>query len=73
VRQLGDLRRCGILHKDEHLVQQCDAAPLRQFELDHAAALETVQGYLDDLGIADSGRYGDWATCGRTRISRVAS
>src|SRR5262245_2441539 len=24
---ISDLRRCGIVHKDEHLVQQCDAAP----------------------------------------------
>lgn len=30
------------------------------FDLDRAAALETVHGYLDDLGIAYCGRYGDW-------------
>jgi hypothetical protein len=28
--------------------------------LDRAAALKTVHGYLDDIGIAYCGRYGDW-------------
>jgi hypothetical protein len=30
------------------------------FDLDRAAALKTVHSYLDDLGIAYCGRYGDW-------------
>jgi hypothetical protein len=30
------------------------------FDLDRATALKTVHGYLDDLGIAYCGRYGDW-------------
>jgi hypothetical protein len=30
------------------------------FDLDRAAALKTVHGYLDDLGVAYCGRYGDW-------------
>ena len=30
------------------------------FDLDRAAALATVHAYLDDLGIAYCGRYGDW-------------
>ena len=30
------------------------------FDLDRAAALETVHGYLDDIGIAYCGRHGDW-------------
>ena len=30
------------------------------FDLDRAAALKTVHGYLDDIGIAYCGRYGDW-------------
>ena len=30
------------------------------FDLDCAAALRTVHGYLDELGIAYCGRYGDW-------------
>ena len=30
------------------------------FDLERAAALKTVHGYLDDLGIAYCGRYGDW-------------
>ena len=30
------------------------------FDLERAAALETVHGYLDDIGIAYCGRYGDW-------------
>ena len=30
------------------------------FDLERAAALKTVHGYLDDIGIAYCGRYGDW-------------
>ncbi len=30
------------------------------FDLERADALKTVHGYLDDLGIAYCGRYGDW-------------
>ena len=30
------------------------------FDLDRAAALKTVHGYLDDLGIGYCGRYGEW-------------
>jgi len=31
------------------------------FDLECAPALATVHGYLDDVGIAYCGRYGDWA------------
>ena len=30
------------------------------FDLERAESLKTVHGYLDDLGIAYCGRYGDW-------------
>ena len=30
------------------------------FDLEREKALKTVHGYLDDLGIAYCGRYGDW-------------
>ena len=31
------------------------------FDLERATALQTVHEYLDELGIAYCGRYGDWA------------
>jgi hypothetical protein len=30
------------------------------FDLERAEALKVVHGYLDDLGIAYCGRYGEW-------------
>ncbi len=30
------------------------------FDLDRAEALKTVHGYLDEIGVAYCGRYGDW-------------
>jgi hypothetical protein len=30
------------------------------FDLERAAALKTVHGYLQDVGIAYCGRYGEW-------------
>ena len=60
---IRDLRRCGLLHEDDQIL--CRKAMLLRyanviFDLDRAAALKTVHGYLDDLGIAYCGRYGDW-------------
>jgi hypothetical protein len=60
---LTDLRRCGIVRDDDQVLSR-KAMLLRYanviFDLDRAASLETVHGYLDDLGIAYCGRYGDW-------------
>ncbi len=60
---IRDLRRCGILREDDEIL--CRKAMLLRyaniiFDLDRAAALQTVHGYLDELGIAYCGRYGDW-------------
>src|SRR5262249_30054904 len=50
-----DLRRCGLL-RDADQVLFSRAMLLRYanviFDLERAAALETVHGYLDDIGIA---------------------
>jgi protoporphyrinogen oxidase len=60
---LRDLRRCGYVREDDRLL--CSRATLLPyaniiFDLDRAAALKTVHSYLDDLGIAYCGRYGEW-------------
>lgn len=60
---IRDLRRCGILRDDDEIL--CRKAMLLRyaniiFDLERAEALKTVHGYLDDLGIAYCGRYGDW-------------
>lgn len=60
---IADLRRCGLIREDDKIL--CKKAMLVPFanvifDLDRAAALKTVHGYLDDLGIAYCGRYGDW-------------
>lgn len=60
---IADLRRCGLLRDSDRILCR-NAMYLRYaniiFDLDRAAALATVHGYLDDLGIAYCGRYGDW-------------
>ena len=60
---IRDLRRCGLLREDDRILSR-KAMLLRYaniiFDLERAAALKTVHGYLDDLGIAYCGRYGDW-------------
>jgi protoporphyrinogen oxidase len=60
---ITDLRRCGLLRDDDRILFK-RAMLLRYanviFDLDRAAALKTVHGYLDDIGIAYCGRYGDW-------------
>ena len=60
---ITDLRRCGTVREDDRILFS-NAVLLRYanviFDLERAAALESVHGYLDDLGIAYCGRYGDW-------------
>lgn len=60
---IRDLKRCGILREDDEIL--CRKALLLRyaniiFDLDRAAALTNVHGFLDDIGIAYCGRYGDW-------------
>jgi protoporphyrinogen oxidase len=60
---INDLRRCGLLRENDRVLSR--AAMLLPyaniiFDLERATALKTVHGYLDDLGIAYCGRYGDW-------------
>ncbi len=60
---IRDLHRMGVLREEDQVVFS-NARLLRYaniiFDLERAGALEIVHGYLDDLGIAYCGRYGDW-------------
>jgi protoporphyrinogen oxidase len=60
---IRDLRRCGLLRETDRVMSR-SAMLLRYaniiFDLDRAAALAIVHGYLDELGIGYCGRYGDW-------------
>lgn len=61
---IGDLRRCGLIrNNDRILFKNATLSPYANviFDLERRAALEVVHGYLDDLGVAYCGRYGDWA------------
>jgi len=60
---ISDLRRCGVLHdNDEILSKKAMLLPYANiiFDLERADALKSVHGYLDEIGIAYCGRYGDW-------------
>ena len=60
---IADLRRTGTLREDD-LILSRHATMVSYanviFDLERAAALETVHGYLKDIGIHYCGRYGDW-------------
>jgi protoporphyrinogen oxidase len=60
---IRDLRACGYIREnDQILFSNARVIPYANviFDLDRAPALEIVQGYLSDLGIPSSGRYGEW-------------
>jgi protoporphyrinogen oxidase len=60
---LADLRRCGLLREDDHVVfTNATLAPYANviFDHDRPAALATVRGYLDEIQIQSCGRYGEW-------------
>lgn len=58
-----DLIRCGILREDDEILLKdavyCPYANII-FDHDRAAALATVHGYMDDVGLLHCGRFGDW-------------
>ncbi len=60
---ISDLKRVGVLRETDRILFR-NTMHLQYanviFDLERAAALETVHGYLDDVGIAYCGRYGDW-------------
>jgi protoporphyrinogen oxidase len=60
---IRDLRKCGLLRENDQILFK-NAMLLKYaniiFDLDRASAVKTVHAYLDDLGIAYCGRYGDW-------------
>ena len=62
-RVVNDLRRCGLIRDTDRIVTtSAIVIPYANviFDLDRAAALEVVQGYLEDVGIQCCGRYGEW-------------
>jgi protoporphyrinogen oxidase len=60
---IGDLRRCGFVRDDDTILLK-DAAVNRYanviYDHDRAPALETIHGFLRDVGISYCGRYGNW-------------
>jgi protoporphyrinogen oxidase len=62
-RVITDLMRTGTLQEHDEIVSR-HATVVRYanviFDLDRGAALKIVHEYLDDIGIAYCGRYGDW-------------
>ena len=60
---IRDLRRVGLLRDtDTILFRHAMLIPYANviFDLDRSAALATVRGYLEDVGILVCGRYGEW-------------
>ena len=60
---IAGLRECGVLQASDKIVFR-EAMFIEYaniiFDLDRAAAVAKVHAYLDDIGIAYCGRYGDW-------------
>ena len=59
---IKDLRKCGLLRDSDEIIHR--SAWLTSgnviFDHDRSNALRTVHEYLDEIGIAYCGRYGDW-------------
>jgi hypothetical protein len=61
---IADLKRCGVLREtDRVLFRHAMHVPYANviFDLESAPSAAAVHGFLDDIGIAYCGRYGDWA------------
>jgi hypothetical protein len=61
---IKDLIRCGVLREsDQILFRYAMHIPYANviFDLECAPAVAKVHAFLDEIGIAYCGRYGDWA------------
>jgi protoporphyrinogen oxidase len=61
---IADLKQCGVLREtDRILFRHAMHLPYANviFDLESMASAAAVHGFLDDIGIAYCGRYGDWA------------
>jgi len=60
---IADLKRIGTLRESDKILSR-GAIVVRYanviFDLERAAAIATVHGYLNEVGIKYCGRYGDW-------------
>lgn len=60
---IRDLRKVGLIREEDQVLSK-KAMFLRYanviFDLERASSLKLVHDYLDDIGIAYCGRYGDW-------------
>jgi protoporphyrinogen oxidase len=62
-RVIDGLKKSGVVReRDRILTRHAKVVEYANviFDLDRMQAVETVHGYLDDVGIAYCGRYGDW-------------
>lgn len=60
---IRDLKKVGLVREEDEIL--CRQAMLLRyanviFDLERKDALSIVHGYLDEIGIAYCGRYGDW-------------
>jgi protoporphyrinogen oxidase len=61
---IRDLERIGVIRDDDRILfRDVMHIPYANviFDLERADAVQTVHGFLDDIGVAYCGRYGDWA------------
>jgi protoporphyrinogen oxidase len=60
---IRDLKKVGLVREDDKIMsKKAMLLPYANviFDLERKDALKTVHGYLDEIGIAYCGRYGDW-------------
>lgn len=59
---LADLRKCGLVKDNDDIAHTSAWATSGNviFDHDRLAALKAVHDYLDEIGVAYCGRYGDW-------------
>ncbi len=60
---IQDLKRCGLVKESDRLLySESRLVPYANviFDLERAASLKIVHGYLDEIGIHYAGRYGQW-------------
>lgn len=59
---IRDLRKCGLVREDDEIAHTSawETSGNIIFDHDRGPALAKVRAYLDEIGIAACGRYGDW-------------
>jgi len=73
-RTVEDLDRIGIINSDKVILRGYIAVQirLRDYDIEYRERLNVIEGYLRDIGIINTGRFGSWEYANMDAVVRMS-